>query len=193
MLYSYVPTDKGTKLTNSTDLAVRRIDHENGAITHDVIARMAGDDGNVYIRSLGTLSENAIRDAYRGDVTPRPPYKNGTTMYAWTNALALRPATIGKHNFIGEGEKEMQAILVVSGTCHHIELNRKFLRDMEGNYGGFAVIRLMLGDIVNVDGHWFGFEDALRKMLPPDKNTKMKDFSGEFNKGKILGPNISLV
>ena len=64
MLYSYVVGPKKDTIMNSTDLAVRRIDHESGDSSFDVVARMPDDAGNVYIRSIGSLSENAIKVAY---------------------------------------------------------------------------------------------------------------------------------
>lgn len=193
MLYSYVVGPKKDTIMNSTDLAVRRIDHDSGDSSFDVVARMSDDAGNVYIRSIGSLSENAVKAAYGFEAKPMLCKTDGVSVYAWTNSLALRPATLGRYDLCAESGKELQAMVIIPGRDHHIEINRKQLRSWEGDCGGFAILRLMPGDVALIDGNWLHFEFGLRKINKPGFRVEMTDFSSDFNFAKILAPSISIL
>ena len=190
MIYSYV--HNGKSLVNTTDLAVRAVKANGDSIRYEVVVRMLGEDGNTYLRSIGSISENDVNRAYKSCYEPKMFKVELGSRLVWTNAMFLRPAMLTKYDYCYEGMHDVQAVIVLAGKNHHIELNRRNLRNGECSCGGFCIIRLMPGDVVNIDGSYLYYDKGVRTMLKPVANLEMKDFSSKFNASTLISTNVTL-
>lgn len=191
MIYSYV--HDGKSLINTSDLAVRAVKTNDDSIRYEVVARMLGEDGNTYLRSIGSISENDVNRAYKACYEPKMFKVELGSRLVWTNAMFLRPAMLTKYDYrYEEGMHDVQAVIVLAGKNHHIELNRKNLRNGECSCGGFCIICLMPGDVVNIDGSYLYYNKGVRTMLGPVANLEMKDFSSKFNASTFISTNVTL-
>ena len=190
MVYSFV--HNGKSLVNTTDLAVRVVKTNDDSIRYEVVVRMLGEDGNTYLRSIGSISEKDVNRAYKSCYEPKMFKVELGSRLVWTNAMFLRPAMLTKYDYCYEGMNDVQAVIVLAGKNHHIELNRKNLRNGECSCGGFCIIRLMPGDVVNIDGSYLYYDKGVRTMFRPVANLEMKDFSSKFNASTLISTNVTL-
>lgn len=190
MVYSFV--HNGKSLVNTTDLAVRAVKTNDDSIRYEVVVRMLGEDGNTYLRSIGSISEKDVNRAYKSCYEPKMFKVELGSRLVWTNAMFLRPAMLTKYDYCYEGMNDVQAVIVLAGKNHHIELNRKNLRNGECSCGGFCIIRLMPGDVVNIDGSYLYYDKGVRTMFRPVANLEMKDFSSKFNASTLISTNVTL-
>lgn len=190
MIYSYI--HDGNKLVNTSDLAVRAVKNNDGSIRYEVIARMLGEDGNTYLRSIGSIRKEDVNRAYKASYDPKMFEVKPNGRLVWTNAMFLRPATLTKYDYCYEGLKDIQATVVLAGKNHSIKLNRKKLRPGECSCGDFNIIRLMAGDVVCIDGSYLYYDNGLHTIHQAANEAEMTDFSSQFNATTMVTTNLSL-
>ena len=183
MLYSFISGSNG--LVNHSDLAIRTLE-DGGKKSYDIIVRTLDEKGNVLLHSVGTLKPTDLQSVAGGYFYSKRPDK-----LVWVNSIPVRQMVFGDFDFCYEKGREQQAMIVIAGSNHRIELNRDKLRSWEGGRGGFSMLRLMAGDVARIDDVWITYDCAIRKLSRPFQNMKMTDYSSNFSFTKIVSPTVT--